>query len=90
MAPKSLTVAIGWTLKCTTFILELNCPSRSAPDHGSVLRCVGDYNGYCEMTCETGYELLGEARSQCVMSGSRVHWSNKIPECKGKKIRSLR
>lgn len=87
---KSLPAAIVRTLKCITFITVRRCPPRGKPTNGRVVGCNEEYKGFCEMACNTGYKLHGVARSRCVMSKSKVYWSNPRPSCQGKKIRSLR
>lgn len=65
------------------------CSPRGKPTNGRVVGCNEEYRGFCEMACNTGYKLHGVARSQCVMSASKVYWSDPRPSCQVKSCPKL-
>nr|KAF6394385.1 CD55 molecule (Cromer blood group) [Rousettus aegyptiacus] len=40
------------------------------------------YGSSITFSCNTGYELVGETSSYCVLVGKTLVWSDPLPECK--------
>ncbi|XP_053464047.1 complement decay-accelerating factor isoform X3 [Nycticebus coucang] len=67
---------------------EKFCDKKSCPNPGELV------NGHINITtdilfgatiyfsCDTGYNLVGESSSLCVVTGNNVEWSNPLPICR--------
>ena len=77
------------TNTCTCiFLLVRKCDKFPIPTNGVIKggQCDNtDYLSFCEVICNTGYELSGNGKRTCVISGANaVVWSGSSVQCRRK------
>ncbi|XP_072199563.1 P-selectin-like [Excalfactoria chinensis] len=71
-----------WSAEIPTCI-AVTCPVLSATEHGE-LNCSHVHGNFtfgskCDHSCQPGFELMGQQRSECTASGT---WTEDAPQCK--------
>lgn len=71
----------GWTLNQSPTCRKISCPDDESGIPNGSRRCdhANDYKSMCVYSCNLGYDIIGESRTECLRQGT---WSNTKPHCK--------